>query len=196
MLIKKENRRDRFLRLKEKREDAIENELKKLGRLSVQSNYQYEQDEIDKLSFLLINLVKQTMALFGTNSTKERYERLLQMDVLEFQSIEKNDPQLFEYIKSNRPDMEALLKSIKDKSGSSQQDLKDTSIHNSIGKHSDIHLSKLKEFSDIQLSKLQKIDEDNERTFSILIEQNQILVRANEEIRYKLERVFEEFNLN
>ena len=90
---KKENRRERFLRLKQKREDGIVNELKKLGRLSVRSNYQYEQDEIDKLSFLLINLVKQTMTLFGTNSTKERYEKLLQMDVLEFRSIEENDPQ-------------------------------------------------------------------------------------------------------
>ena len=186
---KKENRRDRFLRLKQKREDGIVNELKKLGRLSVRSNYQYEQDEIDKLSFLLINLVKQTMALFGTNSTKERYEKLLQMDVLEFRSIEENDPQLFEYIKNNRPDMEALLQSIKVERPSLQNDYKDIAgIHSMIGKHSDIQLSKL--------SYVERSLQNYNQNFAILEDQNNRLLSENREIRSRLDRIFQEFNLN
>ena len=186
---KKENRRERFLRLKQKREDGIVNEFKKLGRLSVRSNYQYEQDEIDKLSFLLINLVKQTMALFGTNSTKERYEKLLQMDVLEFRSIEKNDPQLFEYIKNNRPDMEALLQSIKVERPSLQHDSKDIAgIHSMIGKHSDIQLSKL--------SYVERNLQNYNQNFAILEDQNNRLLSENREIRSRLDRIFQEFNLN
>ena len=62
--VSRGDRRGRFLRLKKRRANNITDELDLLGNLSIKANYDYNQEEIDDLYYLLMDSLKHTFSLF------------------------------------------------------------------------------------------------------------------------------------
>ena len=60
----KETKKDRFTRLAEPRINAIFDQLRKLGNLSNTRNYEYTDEQVDKMFTELSKAVKRTRELF------------------------------------------------------------------------------------------------------------------------------------
>ena len=66
-----ENKRDRFVRVAERRTNAILEKLRVLGNCSNQSMYEYTDEEISKIFSAIRKSVKETESLFKQKSSKQ-----------------------------------------------------------------------------------------------------------------------------
>ena len=110
--VSRGDRRGRFLRLKKRRANNITDELDLLGNLSIKANYDYNQEEIDDLYYLLMDSLKHTFSLFDAGSPKDRLEKILNRDRMELMDIRRSDPKLYEYIEENHPKIKTMLSSL------------------------------------------------------------------------------------
>ena len=62
--LKNETKRERFIRLAEGRINVILEQLRKLGNLSNERNYEYTEEDIDKMFSVLNKALKNARALY------------------------------------------------------------------------------------------------------------------------------------
>ncbi len=67
----KETKRDRFIRLANRRTNAVLNQLKVLGNCSNKYVYEYSEEDIDQIFSEIERRVKETKARFRTSLKKE-----------------------------------------------------------------------------------------------------------------------------
>ena len=91
-------RRDRFLKLSEKRLNKALAAIDSIENLSNKSNYDYEVDEINDMAGRLMARVKFVMSSFGSATAQDRFNRLIEQDVLQYQLLEREDPDVYKFI--------------------------------------------------------------------------------------------------
>ena len=67
-LTQKETKREKFVRLGEKRVNTILEEFRKLGNLSNKRNYEYSDDDVKKMFLELGKALRKTREFFSDNS--------------------------------------------------------------------------------------------------------------------------------
>ena len=69
-----EEKKERFVRLAEKRTNRILEQLRLLGNCSNKNNYSYTDEEVKKIFSVIESELKDTRAKFNANSGKERFK--------------------------------------------------------------------------------------------------------------------------
>lgn len=71
----KENNRDRFIRIVERRVNIVLNNLDSLGKCSNKKNYEYTDKDLNKIFSEIERKVRETKALFrGTSNNKNLFK--------------------------------------------------------------------------------------------------------------------------
>ena len=91
-------RRERFLRVKERRVLNALTAIESLENLSNKTNYDFSQKEIDEMYGILLAKLKDVFASFFSSSSKEKFWQLVRSDEIQYEQIKKNDPELYSHI--------------------------------------------------------------------------------------------------
>jgi len=70
----KESKTDRFNRLGTKRVESVLRSLRILGNCSSRNNYEYTQEQVDKISTTLVKALEQTIVKFHNVKKTESFE--------------------------------------------------------------------------------------------------------------------------
>tara|TARA_S200000501_G_C20842906_1_gene752432 strand:+ start:863 stop:1564 length:702 start_codon:yes stop_codon:yes gene_type:complete len=91
-------RRERFLRVKERRVENALAAIESLENLSNKTNYEFNQTEVDEMYGLLLAQLKNVFASFFSNSDKEKYEQLIRADQLQYELLKTTEPGVYSFI--------------------------------------------------------------------------------------------------
>lgn len=91
-------RRERFLRVKERRLEKALAAIESLENLSNKANYEFNQTEVDEMYGLLLAQLKNVFASFFSNSDKEKYEQLIRADQLQYELLKTTEPGVYSFI--------------------------------------------------------------------------------------------------
>ena len=91
-------RKDRFIRVSKKRLDRALSAIDSLENLSNKANYEYSCDEINKISGKLMARVKFVMASFGSTNAEDRYQRLIEQDLIQYELLKNSDLEVYELV--------------------------------------------------------------------------------------------------
>ena len=91
-------RRERFLRVKERRLENALAAIESLENLSNKTNYEFNQTEVDEMYGLLLAQLKNVFASFFSNSDKEKYEQLIRADQLQYELLKTTEPGVYSLI--------------------------------------------------------------------------------------------------
>ena len=91
-------RKDRFIRVSKKRLDRALSAIDSLENLSNKANYEYSCDEINKISGKLMARVKFVMASFGSTNAEDRYQRLIEQDLIQYELLKNTDLEVYELV--------------------------------------------------------------------------------------------------
>ena len=91
-------RRERFLRVKERRLENALAAIESLENLSNKTNYEFNQTEVDEMYGLLLAQLKNVFASFFSNSDKEKYEQLIRADQLQYELLKTTEPGVYSFI--------------------------------------------------------------------------------------------------
>ena len=104
--MKNSIRKERFLRVSEKRLNRALAAIDSLKNLSSKSNYDYNKKEINHISGRLLAKVKLVMSSFGSFNAEERFQQLLDQDYIQFDLLKSSDPALYDlaskYLKNGK----------------------------------------------------------------------------------------------
>ena len=92
--MKKSTRKLRFERVSQNRLHRALDAIDSLENLSNKSNYDWDQDQIDEISGVLMSKVKHVMASFGSTSPKDRFDKLLKQDQIQHRLLRLSDPEV------------------------------------------------------------------------------------------------------
>ena len=92
--MKKSIRKLRFERVSQNRLKRALDAIDSLENLSNKSNYDWDQDQIDEISGVLMSKVKHVMASFGSSSPKDRFDKLLKQDQIQHRLLRLSDPEV------------------------------------------------------------------------------------------------------
>lgn len=92
--MKKSIRKLRFDRVSQNRLQRALDAIDSLENLSNKSNYDWDQDQIDEISGVLMSKVKHVMASFGSSSPKDRFDKLLKQDQIQHKLLRLSDPEV------------------------------------------------------------------------------------------------------
>ena len=92
--MKKSIRKLRFERVSQNRLQRALEAIDSLENLSNKSNYDWDQDQIDEISGVLMSKVKHVMASFGSSSPKDRFDKLLKQDQIQHRLLRLSDPEV------------------------------------------------------------------------------------------------------
>ena len=95
----KSRRKERFERVSKNRLERALQAIDSLENLSNQSNYEWAQREVDEISGKLMARVKLVMASFGSETAKERFDKLREQDLLQYRLLKEADPDVFQMVK-------------------------------------------------------------------------------------------------
>ena len=95
----KSRRKERFERVSKNRLERALQAIDSLENLSNQSNYEWAQREVDEISGKLMARVKLVMASFGSETAKERFDKLRKQDLLQYRLLKEADPDVFQMVK-------------------------------------------------------------------------------------------------
>ena len=95
----KSTRKERFERVSKNRLERALQAIDSLENLSNQSNYEWDQREVDEISGKLMARVKLVMASFGSETAKERFDKLREQDLLQYRLLKEADPDVFQMVK-------------------------------------------------------------------------------------------------
>ena len=118
-------RKERFLRVSKNRLERALAAIESIEKLSNKSNYDYEESDINNISGRLMAKVKLAMSSFGSYSSVERFERLVEQDQLQYRLLKESDPEVYKLVQSyltNSNPINAAYTSIQD-SKSKEDDL-------------------------------------------------------------------------
>ena len=91
-------RKERFIRVSKKRLDRALTAINSLENLSNKANYEYSYDEINKISGKLMARVKLVMASFGSTNAEDRYQRLIEQDLIQYELLKNSDLEVYELV--------------------------------------------------------------------------------------------------
>tara|TARA_B110000008_G_C16884420_1_gene530263 strand:- start:57 stop:773 length:717 start_codon:yes stop_codon:yes gene_type:complete len=91
-------RKERFIRVSKKRLDRALAAIDSLENLSNKANYEYSYDEINKISGKLMARVKLVMASFGSTNAEDRYQRLIEQDLIQYELLKNSDLEVYELV--------------------------------------------------------------------------------------------------
>ena len=91
-------RKERFIRVSKKRLDRALSAIDSLENLSNKANYEYSCDEINKISGKLMARVKLVMASFGSKNAEDRYQRLIEQDLIQYELLKNSDLEVYELV--------------------------------------------------------------------------------------------------
>lgn len=123
--MKISTRKERFLRVSKNRLERALAAIESIEKLSNKSNYDYEESDINNISGRLMAKVKLVMSSFGSYSSVERFERLVEQDQLQYRLLKESDPEVYKLVQSyltNSNPINAAYTSIQD-SKSKEDDL-------------------------------------------------------------------------
>ena len=69
-----EEKRERFVRIVEKRTNKILEQIRLLGNCSNKHNYSYDEDDVKKIFSVIENELKEAKQKYMSNSTKEKFK--------------------------------------------------------------------------------------------------------------------------
>ena len=98
--MKNSIRKERFIRVSANRLKKAIAAIDALEKLSNRSNYEYSDDDVNYISGRLMSKVKLVMASFGSFSPKERFDRLVKQDELQYKLLQESDPEVYHLISS------------------------------------------------------------------------------------------------
>ena len=93
-------RKERFLRVSKNRLERALAAIDSIEKLSNKSNYDYEESDINNISGRLMAKVKLVMSSFGSYSSVERFERLVEQDQLQYRLLKESDPEVYKLVQS------------------------------------------------------------------------------------------------
>jgi len=91
-------RRKRFLKVSPKRVDKVIRSLDSLGKTSERSNYEFHQYEIDSMYLKILSQINNIFILFGDKGPEHKLNRFLQADLLQYETLRKQDPETFKLV--------------------------------------------------------------------------------------------------
>ena len=91
-------RKKRFIRVSKKRLDRALEAIDSLENLSNKANYEYSCDEINEISGKLMARVKLVMASFGSTNAEDRYQRLIEQDLIQYELLKNSDLEVYELV--------------------------------------------------------------------------------------------------
>jgi len=91
-------RRKRFLKVSPKRVDKVIRSLDSLGKTSERSNYEFHQYEIDSMYLKILSQINNIFLLFGDKGPEHKLNRFLQADLLQYQTLQEQDPETFKLV--------------------------------------------------------------------------------------------------
>jgi hypothetical protein len=92
--MKKSTRKLRFERVSYNRLQRALDAIDSLENLSNKSNYDWDLDQIDEISGVLMSKVKHVMASFGSSTPKDRFNKLLKQDQIQHRLLRLSDPEV------------------------------------------------------------------------------------------------------
>tara|TARA_B110000008_G_scaffold133691_1_gene135832 strand:- start:254 stop:910 length:657 start_codon:yes stop_codon:yes gene_type:complete len=92
--MEKSTRKLRFERVSQNRLQRALEAIDSLENLSNKSNYDWDQEQIDEISGVLMSKVKHVMASFGSSSPKDRFDKLLKQDQIQHRLLRLSDPEV------------------------------------------------------------------------------------------------------
>jgi len=92
--MEKSIRKSRFERVSQNRLQRALDAIDSLENLSNKSNYDWEQEQIDEISGVLMSKVKHVMASFGSSTPEDRFEKLLKQDQIQYKLLRLSDPEV------------------------------------------------------------------------------------------------------
>ena len=92
--MEKSIRKLRFERVSQNRLQRALDAIDSLENLSNKSNYDWEQEQIDEISGVLMSKVKHVMASFGSSTPKDRFDKLLKQDQIQHRLLRLSDPEV------------------------------------------------------------------------------------------------------
>ena len=92
--MEKSIRKLRFERVSQNRLQRALDAIDSLENLSNKSNYDWEQEQIDEISDVLMSKVKHVMASFGSSTPKDRFDKLLKQDQIQHRLLRLSDPEV------------------------------------------------------------------------------------------------------
>jgi len=92
--MEKSIRKVRFERVSQNRLKRALEAIDSLENLSNKSNYDWNQAQIDEMSGVLMSRIKHVMASFGSSSPKERFNKLLKQDQIQYRLLKLSDPEV------------------------------------------------------------------------------------------------------
>jgi len=97
-----EIRRERFLRIKERRLQAVKKTLESVGKLSVRSNHDYRSEDVMEISKFLSKEVYSVINKFSASSN-DRLKYYIQAELEHYDYLRENDKELYDLMKTKAP---------------------------------------------------------------------------------------------
>ena len=92
--MNKSIRKLRFERVSLSRLTRALEAINSLENLSIKSNYEWDQGEVDDISGKLMAKVKLVMASFGSTTSRDRFQKLKEQDRLQYKLLRDTDPEV------------------------------------------------------------------------------------------------------
>ena len=116
-----EVRRERFLRIKERRLLAVKKTLEGVGKLSVRSNHDYRSEDVMEITKFLSKEVYSVINKFSASSN-DRLKYYIQAELEHYDYLRQNDKELYELMKTKLPQLSDFWEFLeKDKNPSNEE---------------------------------------------------------------------------
>ena len=92
--MEKSIRKSRFDRVSQNRLKRALEAIDSLENLSNKSNYEWDQDQIDEISGVLMSRIKHVMASFGSTTPEDRFDKLVKQDQIQHRLLKLSDPEV------------------------------------------------------------------------------------------------------
>jgi len=99
-----ELRRDRFLRIKERRLEAAKKSLESVAKLSVRSNHDYRPEDVMEITKFLSNELYAVINKFSASSN-DRLKYYIQAELEHYAYLRENDKELYDLMKVQAPQL-------------------------------------------------------------------------------------------